>query len=484
MSSMTDALAAYAAWLGPAQQADAPSWWARLAVNDPEIERLRTADLPADAIYQPLATGPAAPSGALPPRALAADAAASALDRAREAKDLRIFNTIAPDLPQIERRDGFLAGLPIVVKDLMAVRGFPLTGGTRARPARVPESDAAAVALLRAQGACIIGTVNLHELAYGITSANPHFGAVVNPKATDRTPGGSSGGTAAAIAAGIVDVGIGTDTAGSIRIPAACCGVVGFKPSYDAVPRQGAMDLAQTLDHIGPLGARVADCAEVFAALRGLPHVPDWQRRSLRGVRIARLGGYFEQPLDAEVADALDQASAALASAGAAITRQELSRVEDAAAIQFGTICAEASATHADILDSRGLGDDVRARLAIGRFLPGFWYVKAQRMRAAMVREMETALQDTDFWIAPTLRTPPPPAGATEVTIGNARYPLHTALTNLTMPFNLAGLPAISIPWGRNTEGVPLAVQLVGRRGADWSLLALADALEQHAPAA
>ncbi len=482
MSRMTEALAAYAAWLGPAQEGDAAAWVARLALNQPEIDRLRDADLPADGIYQPQATRPAAPSGTLPPRPIAADAVATAMARARASSELRIFNAIAEEAPRPEPADGFLAGLPIVVKDLMAVRGFPLTGGTQARPAVVAEADAAAVALLRAQGACIVGTVNLHELAYGITSANPHFGAVVNPKAPDRTPGGSSGGTAAAIAAGIVDAGLGTDTAGSIRIPAACCGVVGFKPSYDAVPRQGAMDLAQSLDHIGPLGTRVADCAELFAALRGLPQVPDWQRRSLRGVRIARLGGYFEEPLDAAVADALEQAATALESAGASVARQHLVRVEDAAAIQFATICAEASATHADILDSRGLGDDVRARLAIGRFLPGFWYVKAQHMRAAMVREMESVLQDTDFWITPTLRTPAPPAGATEVTIGDARYPLHTALTNLTMPFNLSGLPAICIPWGRNTEGVPLSVQLVGRRGSDWSLLALADALEQYAP--
>ena len=197
---------------------------------------------------------------------------------------------------------------------------------------------------------------------------------------------------------------------------------------------------------------------------------------------MARLRGYFEQPLDAAVGMALEQAVEALQTAGASVSDLTLPGIEDAAAIQFHTICAEASATHADILDSRGLGDDVRARLAIGRFLPGFWYVKAQRLRSALARTMEAAFSEGDFWIAPTLRTPAPPAGASEVSIGAARYPLHTALTQLTMPFNLTGLPAISIPWGTNDEGVPLAVQLVGRRGSDWSLLALADALEQLAP--
>jgi aspartyl-tRNA(Asn)/glutamyl-tRNA(Gln) amidotransferase subunit A len=480
---LIEALRDYAKWLGSSHDEDASAWIARLAVNQPEIERLRAAPTPGEPIYRPSPTPLTIPPGSIAAAAVPEGAMSLAIDKANQAAGLAVFTALADQAPQSAIPAGFLGGLPIVVKDLMAVKGFPLTGGTRSRPPSRPEEDATAVARLRARGACIVGLTNLHELAYGITSANPHFGAVTNPRVPDRTPGGSSGGTAAAIAAGIVAAGVGTDTAGSVRIPAACCGVVGFKPSYDAVPRDGALDLAPTLDHLGPLGARVSDCARLFAAMLGMDRIPDWQWGGLQGVRLARLRGYFEEPLDAAVESALTQAVAALRKAGASVEDLALPGIADAAAIQFHTICAEASATHADILDSRGLGEDVRARLAIGRFLPGFWYVKAQRMRSALVRSMETAFAKVDFWVAPTLRTPPPPVGATEVSIGNIQYPLHTALTQLTMPFNLSGLPAISIPWGTSKEGIPLAVQLVGRRGSDWSLLALADVLEQLAPA-
>jgi aspartyl-tRNA(Asn)/glutamyl-tRNA(Gln) amidotransferase subunit A len=234
---------------------------------------------------------------------------------------------------------GLLAGAPIVVKDLMAVKGLPLTGGTRALDAAPAREDAAVVARLRAAGAAIIGLTNLHELAAGITSDNVHFGRVVNPASPDRVPGGSSGGTAAAIAAGIVRMGVGTDTAGSIRIPAACCGIAGFKPSYDVVPRAGVLDLAPTLDHVGPLAASVDDCARLFAAMLGLTEMPRWTQASLGGRRVARLGGYFAEPLDPEVRAALDAAFAALASDGASRVEHAIDGIERVPAIQFHTLC-------------------------------------------------------------------------------------------------------------------------------------------------
>jgi aspartyl-tRNA(Asn)/glutamyl-tRNA(Gln) amidotransferase subunit A len=306
----------------------------------------------------------------------------------------------------------------------------------------------------------------------------------VNPAAPDRIPGGSSGGSAAAIAAGIVPVALGTDTAGSIRIPAACCGIVGFKPSYDAVPRCGVMDLAPTLDHVGPMGRTVADCAMLFAALRDLPAEPAWTYRDLTGRTVARLGGYFEQPIDEEVRRALDAATRALVRDGARCVDRAIEGVELAPAIQLNTICAEATAVHAERVRTRGgeMGEDVRVRIEMGHFIPGHWYVKAQKLRRVLVAHIEAAFAGADVLLCATLRTPAPPIGASRVDIGGESYALHTALTHLTLPFNLAGLPAVSIPWSLSTDGVPISLQVIGPRGRDWRTLAIAQRLEAAAP--
>ena len=188
-----------------------------------------------------------------------------------------MFTWLSDKTPRHE--PGFLGGMPVAVKDLMAVTGIPMSGGSAAVEDATALRDAEVIARLRRAGAVFIGATNLHELAYGITSDNPRFGRVTNPAVPDRIPGGSSGGSAAAIAAGIVHVALGTDTAGSIRVPAACCGIVGFKPSYDVLPRDGVMDLAPSLDHVGPLGRTVADTAALFAAMLDLPSMPAWRTR-------------------------------------------------------------------------------------------------------------------------------------------------------------------------------------------------------------
>ncbi|MGZ5080637.1 MAG: amidase, partial [Usitatibacter sp.] len=313
---------------------------------------------------------------------------------------------------------------------------------------------------------------------------NPHFGRVVNPAAPDRIPGGSSGGSAAAIAAGIVRIAVGTDTAGSIRIPAACCGIAGFKPSYDAVPRDGVLDLAPTLDHVGPMGRTVEDCAAMFAAMLDLPAVPAWRYRDLAGRTVARLGRYFEQPLDEEVRRALDAAARALARDGARCVERTIEGVEAASAIQLMTICGEATAIHAERARTRGheMGEDVRVRVEMGHFIPGHWYVKAQRMRGELVRQIDAAFAGADVLLCATLRLPAPQIGAGRIDIGGKSYALHTGVTNLTLPFNLAGLPAASIPWTWSTDGVPICVQVVGPRGRDWRTLAVAQRLESLAP--
>ncbi len=485
MPDRRDALVGYADWLsyGHAERADA--WLARLDVNRPELDAFRAAPSPDAQPYVPRAADVATPAAhalAHTPSKLAGADADTALARARSSHGLNAFTWLA-DTP-LAAQPGFLHRLPIAVKDLMKVTSAPFTAGSRTFEAMTSQEDAEVVARLRRHGAAVIGLTNLHELAYGITSDNPNFGRVVNPVARDRIPGGSSGGSAAAIAAGLVRAAVGTDTAGSIRIPAACCGIVGFKPSYDALPREGVLDLAPSLDHVGPMGRDVEDCAALFAAMLDLPSMPPWMRRDMQDVRIARLRGYFDAPLDADVRAAVDTAARQLANDGASIDDAHITGIELAPTIQLNTISPEATAVHLERLAQHGgvLGEDVRVRLEMGLFLPGAWYVKAQRLRTVLVRAIERAFEHADLLLCATLRTPAPRVGQTRIDIEGRAYPLHTAMTQLTLPFNLAGLPAIALPWSRSHDGVPISLQLVGRRGDDWRVLAAAQRLQALAP--
>ena len=479
---LAQALAGYAGWLGHGHADRAAAWVARLGMNAPEIDAFRAAPTPDAPVYQAMPTRVDAPKGVGAGDAHLPTDAIEALRRARQRADLNAF-TYLPDRLEPAGR-GILAGVPIAVKDLMLVKGMPITAGSHAMDAQVAPRDAEIVARLRRAGAVVIGLANLHEFAYGITSDNPRFGRVVNPAAPSRIPGGSSGGSAAAIAAGIVPLAVGTDTAGSIRVPAACCGIAGFKPSYDALPRDGILDLAFSLDHVGPMGRNVDDCAAMFAAMLDLPAVPKWTRRDLGGVKVARLGGYFEDPLDVEVRVALDAATAAAASDGAQVIARDIEGIELAAAIRLNTISAEATAYHAGRLEERpeGYGEDVRVRLEMGMFLPASWYVKAQRLRRVLADRIEALLREADALLIPTMRAPARPVGEMRAKIGDRDYALHTAVTDFTGPFNLTGMPAISLPWSRSRDGVPIGLQVVGARGRDWDVLAIAQRLQGASP--
>ena len=464
-----DALRVYAGWLGYGHPERAQSWVDRLGLNAPEIEAFRNLPASPEPPYVAQPTTVVAPDG-IPAAYDPSRDSAAARDRAQ--KDAhRAFTHVAREVPP---------GIPMAVKDLMAVKGMPLTAGSKAIGAEVQSRDALVVRRLRDAGYVPVGLTNLHEFAYGITSANPHFGAVVNPAAPDRIPGGSSGGSAAAVAAGVVRYAIGTDTAGSIRIPAACCGIVGFKPSFDAVPREGVLDLGTSLDHVGPMTATVEDAAAMFASMLGHDRLPPWTYGDLSRMRVARLRGYFETPIDAEVLAALDAAADGLAGDGARLVDATIPGMEVAPAVQFMTLCPEAGAVHMARVRERGgdYGDDTRVRVEIANFLPGHWYAQAQRMRTRIVRDIEAAFRDADVLLCATLRTPAPKAGTSHVRMGDREYPMHTAVTQLTFPFNMSGLPAVSVPWSRSRDGVPIGLQVVAPRGRDWRALAVAQRLQ------
>ncbi|HEX7328805.1 MAG TPA: amidase [Casimicrobiaceae bacterium] len=501
VTTLVDAGLALARLGGGVDAGRRDAWIERLRVNLPELETLaslaRFPSEPADGYLAPPgapAARPATPgqTGPRPPespqgespsdaRALLT-AAIAARARAIELEALHAFTSLAStaELEAQARRVSDrgiaptalpLAGVPIAVKDLMAVQGFVQTNGSGAMPRVSAERDAEAVRRLRNAGAIVVGVTNLHEYAYGITSDNPHFGAVVNPRAPERLPGGSSGGSAAAVAAGIVPIAVGTDTAGSIRIPAACCGVVGFKPTFDAIPRDGVQPLSASLDHVGPIAASVADAAHAFAVMSGEPFRALAPTR-LAGLRIGIPRRHFFEPLADEVALGVARALARMTRDGAELVDVDIDGIETAAAIQFATLCSEATDALRHLLATpANLGADVRVRIEIGQCIPATWYVHAQRARAALAAAFDRALDSVDLLVTPTLRVTPPPRGAREATAGDRVLPLHTAMTALTMPFNLCGMPALTIPAASVEGELPVGIQLAGRRGDDWRVL-------------
>lgn len=486
-AALAQAFSVYSSWTGQGHGHRAIAWLQRLAINQPELDLFRSLPVVQAQPYQPRAAtvqpalGTVGRDG-LGQAAMPADAG-QALQRANELNpQWHLFSALAAQ-PE-PAGPGYLSGIPVAVKDMIAVRGLPVTGGSATGDTDPAQEDAVCVSRLRSQGAVVIGMANQHELAFGASSDNPVYGRVINPASAPHIPGGSSGGSAAIVAGGVTRVTLGTDTGGSIRLPAACCGVVGFKPTYDCVPRTGAIDVAPSLDHLGPLGKYVQDCAQVFAALLDLPEEPVWALETLKGLRVGRLDGYFAEPLDGQVRGALDAACQAMRKDGAQLDMVSMPSAGMASALQFMTITPEAAASYEDRLrrHPEKLSEEIRTRLEIANLLPAPWYVRAQRLRTILADEIDALFDQVDVLICPTLRSPAPKVGASRVTIGAATYPLHTAVTQLTMPFSLSGSPAISIPWGSAADGAPIGLQLIARHGDDWRLLAVAQRLEAVSP--
>lgn len=413
------------------------------------------------------------------------EVARAMVERADAHRSLNAFITLRPEAVLREARQledrvqagedlGPLAGVPVVVKDLMHVKGYPMTCGTKALPGDESSSDAQAVAKLRAAGALIVGTTNLHELAYGVTSANPHFGHVANPAAPGHIPGGSSGGSGAAVAAGLAAIAVGTDTGGSIRIPAACCAIVGFKGTHEAVSRAGVWPLSDSLDHIGPLTRSVSDAALSFEIMAGLP-AGCIASKSVERPRLVKPAPYFFDLLDGPVRERINAVLRKLNGAGATLEERRVDAIQYVPAVQFVTIAVDGCQSNWSLLTGRGerIGAEVRVRLEVGQFIAGIDYVKAQRLRRQIRDAMVAALKDADVFVLPTMPLSTPKQGLSTIELGGRKMPLAGAVTRLTGPFNSTGMPALSIPCGTGSNGLPVSLQLVGRPGADATVLAV-----------
>jgi len=386
---------------------------------------------------------------------------------------------------------GPLHGIPISVKDLLATRGVLTTAGSLVYRDWVPEASAAVVERLEAAGAVPVGKNNLHELAYGVTSSNPHFGAVVNPRNRRHSPGGSSGGSAVAVAAGLVHGAIGTDTGGSVRIPAAFCGLVGLKPTYGRVSRRGVLPLAYTLDHVGPIAATVRDTALLLNAIAGYdPADPASSRRpvidsvpahghSIRGLRIGVPENFFFERIDPEVDATVRDALARAESIGARCTPV---RVPDMAALNAAARIvqlAEAAAVLGPLIERRDdLGEDVRALILQGRLIAATDYIDAQRLRRRYRSEFSRLWTEVDCLATPTTPATAPEIGQTTVRIAGEDEDARLAATRFVRAVNLLGLPALSLPCGLSSSGLPIGLQIIGPPFDEAGVLAVGAALE------
>ncbi len=388
-----------------------------------------------------------------------------------------------------------LFGIPIALKDNFWTRGIRTTAGSKILAGFVPDKNSDVAEKLAHAGAILLGKTNMHEFAYGITNENPHYGAVHNPWALDRATGGSSGGSGAAVAAGMCFAATGTDTGGSIRIPASLCGIVGLKPTYGLVSVAGVIPLAESMDHAGPLARSVSDVCAMFQAMAGKypkgARAPGFRRLRKDRPRRMRLGWpkeYFFERVDAEVLHAIEVAAKLFESLGARIEEVRLPHVSESVDASTNIALAEAVHYH----ESQGFfptraadyGEDVSSRLEMGTQVRAVDYLRGLEMKRKVERDFDDAFERVGAILAPATPIAAPRIGEHEVKIGGEKETVRSALVRMNRPANFTGHPAISIPCGFTRDKLPIGLQLIGPRYGESCLLSIAlayeDATEWH----
>jgi aspartyl-tRNA(Asn)/glutamyl-tRNA(Gln) amidotransferase subunit A len=403
-----------------------------------------------------------------------------------EAKNatLNVFSAQPADPAKTSNPQGELGGIPIVIKDIIDVAGQPTAAGSPNFFGHEPAlKDALVVDKLKYAGATILGKVNTHEIALGITGINPHTGPVRNPHNPERITGGSSSGSAAAVASGMALGALGTDTGGSVRIPAALCGVVGFKPTFGRVSTRGILPLSWNLDHVGVLAKTVADAALLYSVITGYdPQDPNCvlvqpgfqMQKDMADFRVALAVGEYISAADPEILQAVARAAEAFASLGAEIVEVEIPRLEDAARANGTMVIADAAAFHRERLAEHPgwFGADVRERLEKGRAVSSTDYILARRVQSEMKRYFGLFFDPFDVLLLPTTASVAAPIEG----LDSAAY--APRLTRFTAPFNLTGMPGLSVPCGFSPDGLPIGVQLVAPAWSEQVVLQAGQALE------
>lgn len=395
----------------------------------------------------------------------------------------RVLDAMPPDaaLP--------LRGVPFAVKNLFDVAGLPTLAGAKIEADRAPAAaDATLVQRLEAAGAVLVGTLNMDEYAYGFTTENTHYGPTRNPHDPARVSGGSSGGSAAAVAAGQVPVTLGSDTNGSIRVPSSLCGVFGLKPTFGRLSRAGTYPFVASLDHLGPFARSVADLAALYDAMQGpdaldpacaqrpVEPVTPSLSAGVAGLRIATLGGWFETMAGPEARSAVRRVARSL---GASATVEwPLARAARAAA--FLITNAEGASLHLEDLRTRPDDFDPlsRDRFLAGALLPAHWVLRAQRVRQRFAREVADSFASVDLVVAPATPVVAPPIGTETIDINGVVLPARPSLGLLTQPVSCIGLPVCAVPvWGAH-ETLPIGVQIIAAPWREDLVLRAAAALE------
>jgi aspartyl-tRNA(Asn)/glutamyl-tRNA(Gln) amidotransferase subunit A len=364
--------------------------------------------------------------------------------------------------------DGPLRGVPVAVKDVIDVAGAPTTAASKVLADHVATSDAACVERLRDAGAIVLGKLNTHEFAFGASTTSPAFGPAHNPWALDRICGGSSGGSGAAAAADLAAGTLGTDTAGSIRIPACYCGVTGLRPTTGLVPTEGVVPVSWSLDTVGPIARSAEDCALLLSALTGEPVALG---ENVRDLRIGVVDELFERA-DPAVAAQTRSAVDELRNLGAAVESVDVPLIDEAGTIGQLLMLPEAAEVHLPWLRTRiaDYGADVRARLLAGLLLPGTAHVTGLRARRWFCDELRNVFERFDLLVHPAMPVPPPPIDDLTVELGGERMPYRLALIPYNSPWSLAGVPAASVPAGL-VDGLPIGLAIVGRTGDEQTVL-------------
>lgn len=403
---------------------------------------------------------------------------------------LNAFITVLPPNPREPQPNGSmpLFGIPVAVKDLYNTKGVRTTGGSKFFADHIPSQDAFVIERIKKAGAHIIGKTNTHEIALGVTNNNPHFGACRNPWDTTRTPGGSSGGSAVAVATCMALAALGTDTGGSIRIPAALCGVVGLKPTYGRVSLRGIMPLSWNLDHAGPITRTVEDAALMLqvmggydeedpASVRTLPgDYSSHMRDSVKERKVAfAVGSFVEEAAEPEIMDAVRKATDVLGGLGTRISEVNADFLREAALANSLMTQADGAAFHRERLKEHPdwFGTDVRQRLETGAGFTSSEYALARRTQAEARRRCELLFEEYDVLIIPTTPIAAP------VLEGENAVERARQLTRFTAPFNLTGLPALSIPCGFTSEGLPIGMQIISRAWNESGVLRIGYAFQQ-----
>jgi aspartyl-tRNA(Asn)/glutamyl-tRNA(Gln) amidotransferase subunit A len=388
---------------------------------------------------------------------------------------------------------GPLAGVPYAAKELFDVAGKDTTGCCRAYGGNEASRDADVIVAMRDAGAILVGKTNQHELAAGATNLISACGPTFNPWDVTRITGGSSGGSAVAVATGIAPLALGTDTGGSIRIPSALCGIVGLKPTYGRVSRYGITPLCWSLDHAGPMAKRVEDVALLLQAMAGYDAkdpstvrrpVPDYAAAlngDLRGLRIGIPREYFYEALDPEVEGAVRQAIEVVRGLGAATREVSWPSLRYATLAALIIVLVEAAAFHEPWIRTRprDYHPDIALRLKWGLLLPTSAYLKALRLRALMCQDVARLWREVDVLMTPATAMAAPRPSTTQERLGHREISMREALLRLMRPFNLTGLPAMSIPCGFTSAGLPIGLQIAGKPFDEATVLRVAHAYER-----